>query len=846
MWSKIVRIVEKKSSLVIVIVLVITIIFSLFLPAVKFETNLEKFLPDTNVVKSNERVKKYFGTPPEIHYIYIEKKKNEKSVLSLPSLMEQKKIVNEVKKIEGVNGTISVVDFLDTLLSENNKDIGNTTWKEIKALIFGEGNSGEFTKYYSDFIFLNFVLISKDVYWGPTIHGQNPSAPIANATLLLVQIDGSLQSNERKEVSAKIRKTVENIELKHIDSKETSASLMAYDVDKVSGKTNIILGAGALLTIIIILAVAFKRLSYVFAPLLTLIIAGIWTLGTVMLLGITLTSIDVAVLPLILGIGIDDSIHLVRRYQEELRKGKSVAHSLGSSMKHIGTAIFLTSLTTAIAFSSNITSGVAVVRDFGLICAIGIVYAFILTITFHSAFRYLKDRNLRNPIIGDRKETPLIDLAMAHASRAVNKKPLYVMSAVIIITLLALYGAININTEFGVEALLPENWSTMQASEKIKGNFEGGSFSQTYILIEGDVANKDTLFSIDKVQNEMADDDFVVGTPDMPRIESILKVIDTAMINNETHMKNKNKFESALEIFNDNEKTLAEKYNFVAVDSDKKHWMPNKECTNEDIKGLFNYLLNNNTILDKFTNQTFGEKMKRVLNYTKEGYSATVIRVYVNATTTKEARKMLNDFKDDIKAGNFEDEKVEITGGTVLTITTVDSIQESLVYSTIIAIIIVTIILIVIYRNFVLGLLSILPLILTIFWILGTMYLLEISLNVLTVMITALTIGLGIDYAIHIVQRFKEDVEKMDVEDSISSTLEHTGSSLFISALTTICGFSVLVLAPITMTKHFGIITAITIAYSLIVAVLVLPIALTIWAKRKKERVPLIKVGRQN
>ena len=116
-----------------------------------------------------------------------------------------------------------------------------------------------------------------------------------------------------------------------------------------------------------------------------------------------------------------------------------------------------------------------------------------MTITFHSAIRYLRDRNQRNPLIGDKKKIPFIDLAMAHASIAVDKRPKLVIGIVVIVTLAALYGAININTEFGVEALLPDNWSTMQASDAIRENFDGGSFSQTHILVEGDIASKNMM-----------------------------------------------------------------------------------------------------------------------------------------------------------------------------------------------------------------------------------------------------------------------------------------------------------------------------------------------------------------
>jgi len=111
-------------------------------------------------------------------------------------------------------------------------------------------------------------------------------------------------------------------------------------------------------------------------------------------------------------------------------------------------------------------------------------------------------------------------------------------------------------------------------------------------------------------------------------------------------------------------------------------------------------------------------------------------------------------------------------------------------------------------------------------WILATMALLHITLNVMTVMVTALTIGLGIDYAIHVIERYREERSHHDKLESITETIEHTGSALVISALTTIAGFGVLVISPMPLVRDFGIITAATILYALLVAIIILPILL--------------------
>ena len=139
-----------------------------------------------------------------------------------------------------------------------------------------------------------------------------------------------------------------------------------------------------------------------------------------------------------------------------------------------------------------------------------------------------------------------------------------------------------------------------------------------------------------------------------------------------------------------------------------------------------------------------------------------------------------------------------------------------------------------IYRNFGMATLAILPTVLAPVWIMATMTVLGITLKVLTVMVTALTIGLGIDYAIHIVERFREEIEHKSERQAIQTTIERTGSALLISGLTTACGFAVLFLSPMPLVRNFGIITAATIVYSVIIAIFVLPSL--IWtASRIKE-----------
>ena len=109
-------------------------------------------------------------------------------------------------------------------------------------------------------------------------------------------------------------------------------------------------------------------------------------------------------------------------------------------------------------------------------------------------------------------------------------------------------------------------------------------------------------------------------------------------------------------------------------------------------------------------------------------------------------------------------------------------------------------------------------------WVVGAMAILGINWNVLTIMITALTIGLGIDYSIHVWRRFEANRSSgMAIWPAMRDMYANTGSALLMSAGTTICGFMVLLLSPVPVIRDFGVVSSISVAFSLVLALLVLP-----------------------
>ena len=234
-------------------------------------------------------------------------------------------------------------------------------------------------------------------------------------------------------------------------------------------------------------------------------------------------------------------------------------------------------------------------------------------------------------------------------------------------------------------------------------------------------------------------------------------------------------------------------------------------------------------IADPFTGESYSDEIQHVLSRDSDGnYVSSVIRIYIGPTTSYELDNdglefMRSELDADIPEVFVQNFTVSTTGGHVLTSVTVNEIQKTQITSTLIAILFAAITLVLIYRSLDLGIIAVFPTILASVWILATMTLLGITLNVLTVMVTALTIGLGIDYAIHIVERYREEREHKTESQAIETTIVRTGSALLISGLTTVSGFAVLFLSPMPLVRNFGIITAATIIYSMFIAIFVLP-----------------------
>jgi predicted RND superfamily exporter protein len=562
---------------------------------------------------------------------------------------------------------------------------------------------------------------------------------------------------------------------------------------------------GIFVVICLILLVMFKRVSYVILPLASLGISIIWLFGTMVLLGIGFNMMMVAIVPLLMGLGVDYSVHLFHNYKAELKKGKKPGLAIVTSIQDVGMAIFLATLTTVIAFLSFLTAGIPPLRDFGVLCALGIIYTLITALTFQTAVRYLLDRKKTTGLIPKNNNKISLDIYMEKISKLILKQGKIIFVLTIFITVIMASGAVQVETTFDMNDFLPEGNEAMKLMIDIGEFFPSASESQEYILIEGNVASVETLKGISTTYENLKDDEFVTMTPSGdPKEKSILSIIRNAIRDNSS---------------------LSAAFN---IDS---YGIPGDDV---DVVGIYDYL---------FDHDEYMMDVRSVLHREGNTYDATVMRIYTSGSysdensdnSNKQSEILYENLNDDMTS--YGEADAIVTGSSSSIYAIMGSMTESQLLSTFISVLLATLILMIVFRNPILGLISIMPVGVSIIWIVGTIYFIGYSFNIMTVMVTSLNIGIGIAFGIHVIQRFRLTADRTgNVRMAVSKTVTHTGGALFIAALTTAAGFGMLILAPLPPEQQFGLITAMTIIYSYITSIFVLPPVLLNWGEWRKKR----------
>jgi len=636
----------------------------------------------------------------------------------------------------------------------------------------------------------------------------------SHASLCIVQLN--LQSGDAEELARVNANIIDKINA--VDRQCTSISIQATGEGIVTTQINdaameamTIIGPAIFIIILCILFIAFRKPSYILLPIIVFAFSCVWLFGTMALLGISFNIIAVALLPLNIGLGVEYSVNLLFNYRTEINNGRTPAEAIRISIKEVGIAIFLAWFTTFVAFLSFLSATLPPVRDFGLFLALGITYTFIITMTLLVALRYIIDRRKPATHVASKKQTSSMTTIMSQIAHILLHHEKKVFLATILICLVMGTAVSQLKSGFSMNQFIPQDNPALQLFTQIGEDFPFSSQDQEYILLEGNVASVQTLTGLRSTHEKMNDDQYVARRSDgSTKTESILIILQQAVANNH----------SLVGLFNIDEVTGIPK-------------------TDADVQAVYDYLS---------TSAEYEMQVSGLLHKDGNEYTATILRVYVDLGSasddmTQQFDQLKKELNDDLS--DYGDNTAVVTGTLLITLSILKNMTESQILSTGICFVLAAIMLSLIYRNPVLGLIAMIPVSVSIIWVLGSMYFIGYTLNILTITVTCITIGVGIDYACYITERFRYVADQTgDITKAVTETISRTGSAILIAALSSMFGFGVLAFAPIPPEQQFGIITAITLIYSFITSILVLPLVLARWANwRKKRKGYIIRPG---
>ena len=574
---------------------------------------------------------------------------------------------------------------------------------------------------------------------------------------------------------------------------------------------------GLALLVVALLTLLFMRtLSDLLLTLTGLVLAVIWTVGAESWLGpgalalIGPPNALTATVPIILiSLAVDYSIQAVSHYREQRITGEPVAVAVLAGLRNVIIPLALAAATTAVSFLANLLSPISGIGDFGVVAGLGVGLSLTVMLTLIPAARTIIDqrREARGPLPPPRliaNAIPGVDRLAERLGTSITRRPAPYLVLVVAVTVGLGFAASGITTDFTIRDVLSKDGSLIEDLNSLDAAV-GGSTEVVSVLVRAEVTETRVLQNLFSMTEAFEDDLSRPRAADGGMEASLpLLVLD----------------------WTTDDGTPGDRYD---PELDR--------LFAEATTGLHLDPVLIQEFLDALA-ATDPEAVARVLVGDTEGIDTTLLQFRAFSGNRERTEGMVQDinglwFGDDIA--------IAMTSQDIIVLATSDEIRdrqtEAIITTIAAALGILTIFFWITLRQPALGFIAVGPIVLVLIWVLGTMALLGIPYTIITSITTALSIGIGVDYTIHVIHRYREEFAKRrNPEAAAVRTLATTGSALLGSALTTALGLAVLTLSPLQSFQHFGITAAITIAYALIVSILVVPPAMTVWGAYQNMR----------
>ena len=741
-----------------------------------------------------------------------------------------------------IDGIISVVDAVEVFLASQNLILESATEEQIKLAFHHIMSNPQFsnvkdlisTKAHST---KRTVLGQEIDYWVAPVmvfHALADNSKLGGAGLEIGMGGGPDVINKEhlnRSIGSVMEGSGKNYEIWGI---AIDANLESEDEGKKAGVFIMFTAIAA------VLVVGLSLNSY-WATAITgvgLAVLMVWLKGVSALLGLKSGLVIDLVVPIgMISLGVDFVVHAVRRYREELSQGNDPKLSFTLGYTSVLGALLLAMASDSIAFLSNLSSNIEAVIHFGCAAAIAVISSFFILgvvaplltmkidqlmsqvqfISFCIVFLIMLpililSKNTRAESSDKTGKPEIKSLNQDRFAHIVSKivtlaatNVLLVIFVTVIVTSYSLYAALKLTPSFDVKDFFDSESDFVVGLDKFDEFIAGGEPGVTYV--KGDLTDPTVYEDMRIYIDSLREIDFVGQTPsgEVTFGLNALNLLTTLM---------RNSFAVS----------VVEDATGISITDTNNDGIPD---TRNQINMIFEYSLVNGVWGDDKNMILRPDQVQGAIYHSAGEESLTTIQFQMPGTRDQ---AVVTAALKEITPAVLELEKhsslsrVALTGSPFQREVQLSESTRTLYTSLPIAMIAATLLLLVTMRSFRYAVVTVIPIGLVVAWLYGVMYIFGFSLNFVTAMIGAISIGVGIDYSIHMTVRFREEFNRSESKiAAIQKAARGTGVALVASAASSVVGFAIMGFAPMPMFASYGQLTSLMIGFALISSLVVLP-----------------------
>jgi predicted RND superfamily exporter protein len=569
--------------------------------------------------------------------------------------------------------------------------------------------------------------------------------------------------------------------------------------EKVRKELSFFLELSALVTGIIML-LFFRSFRAVIFSMIMIGILVVWTLGTVSLFGFKISMLIGLIPPVIVTIGITNAIYLLNKYHSEYIRTKNKMEAIRVVVQKMGLATFLTNLTVAIGFLTLLYTDIMVMREFGIVAGINIIALFFVSlIMIPGILSWMPEPNAKHLKHLDFK---LMGLFVKAIDRLVqtNRSAIYIATA--LLTVFSLVGMWKLDTLSYMVDDLPEKDQVKLDLKFFEENFTG--VMPLEIVVDMQTKRKRPLLDVKNIQ--MIDEfeqslDSITVTSRPVSIVSFIKAAKMAYYNN-----------------NPERYTLPSKTESAFI----LRYMKGQK----DNSGLFN----------SFVDTTFS-KMRISMQMADIG--SKKVDSLLQRVIQPKADQLAANLKQNLKSKS-DSVTVTVTGSSKIFIKGNKFLIDNLTESLILACILITLSMAMLFANVRMIIISLIPNLLALMITAGLMGYFNIALKPSTAIIFSITFGISVDNSIRFLAKYRQELFSASgaffVPRCVSDSILETGKSIIYTSVVLFAGFIIFAFSDFGGTISLGILTSTTLVISMFTNLILLPALILTFDKPKSKK----------